>query len=303
MKYNQEKYYKIPPTYNQLKGKIYEIKHKYNFVKQFSIGKSVCGRKLYALQIGNHKNLTLYTGATHGQEWLTCHLLTRFFEDICLHFQLNRKFLSLNMREMFAKRGLVIIPMLNPDGVEIALNGAKTAGIYKWQVEKIQAKYKEKWQANAHGIDLNHNFDAGFSILRKMEMEKGVTDPRPGKFGGLYPHSEPETKALVQYTKDMDVKKVYAFHSQGEEIYYYYGENTPLEAEVMAKALAVTCGYKVTNPEGMASHGGFKDWFIEKMKRPGFTIEIGKGENPLQVEELEPIYARLMETLITGIAL
>lgn len=34
------------------------------------------------------------------------------------------------------------------------------------------------------------------------------------------------------------------------------------------------------------------------MHRPGFTIEIGRGKNPLPIEELEPIYARLLEMLL-----
>jgi g-D-glutamyl-meso-diaminopimelate peptidase len=59
----------------------------------------------------------------------------------------------------------------------------------------------------------------------------------------------------------------------------------------------------VLEPTGTASHGGFKDWFIDELKKPGFTIEIGKGTNPLPISELQPIYARLLESLILGIIL
>ena len=57
-------------------------------------------------------------------------------------------------------------------------------------------------------------------------------------------------------------------------------------------------GYIISSPEGLAVGGGFKDWFIEKFQKPGFTIEIGKGENPLPIDEFENIYSALKSTLM-----
>ena len=69
----------------------------------------------------------------------------------------------------------------------------------------------------------------------------------------------------------------------------------------MAQVLASSCGYSVSAPKGLASHGGFKDWFIDTLGRPGFTFEVGKGKNPLPVSDLEPIYAKLKEALVLSI--
>ena len=54
----------------------------------------------------------------------------------------------------------------------------------------------------------------------------------------------------------------------------------------------------VADPEGLASHGGFKDWFIQEMGRPGFTLEMGKGENPLPLSDFEGIYEKAQEMLL-----
>ena len=62
--------------------------------------------------------------------------------------------------------------------------------------------------------------------------------------------------------------------------------------------LGASSGYRVADPEGMASHGGFKDWFISAFGRPGFTIEFGLGENPLPLEDFEPIYRKTREMLL-----
>ena len=51
------------------------------------------------------------------------------------------------------------------------------------------------------------------------------------------------------------------------------------------------------DPEGLASLGGFKDWFIGEFNRPGFTVELGKGQNPLPMSDLDDIYCRVEEML------
>lgn len=296
-------FFRKPPSYCELKQKLYEYNRNYSHVKLFSVGESVLGRKLYALGIGNLKNAMLYTGATHGQEWLTTLVLLRFFEDLSRCYQEKRPFHDVDLDEIFVERGFILLPMVNPDGVEIAIHGAASAGRLQHYVESIQENTRRSWQANARGVDINHNFDAGFSLLKEMEVKNGITCPGPRQYGGIRPHSEPETRALVNLCIGLDVQKTIAFHSQGEEIYYHYGPNTPKNAVLLADALAVASGYTAAHPDGMASHGGFKDWFIEKRKRCGFTIEIGKGENPLPIEDLEPIYDKIGEMMLIGLLL
>lgn len=162
-------------------------------------------------------------------------------------------------------------------------------------------KYKRKatscGQANARGVDLNHNFDAGFKELKEIERENGITCPSPRQYGGLFPHSEPESASLVRLVKSTVAERVYAFHSQGEEIFYEYGDSTPPQSKYIADLLCRASGYKLVKNEGLNSHGGFKDFFIEKYKRSGFTIEIGKGKNPLPISDLPKVYEKTKELM------
>lgn len=228
-------------------------------------------------------------GGTHGSEWLTTLLLFRFCEDLLLAQEQGGVLGEIDITKALENHSLVIVPCLNPDGVQIALG--------KDQPPPKSAP-GSPWQANGNGVDLNHNFDAGWELLHKMEEQEGYIGPGPTRYGGKRPHSEPETRAIAGFCLACDFRRVYAFHSQGEEIYYEYGADTPNRSRLMAEVLAASCGYKVCRPEKIASHGGFKDWFIHTMHRPGFTIEIGRGKNPLPIEELEPIYARLLEMLL-----
>ena len=282
-------FYTTPPVYENIYRAVYDLKGRFDGLRAFPIGESARGRGIFALALGDLRGATLLVGGTHGSEWLTTLLLFRFCEDLLLAQEQGGVLGEIDITKALENHSLVIVPCLNPDGVQIALG--------KDQPPPESAP-GSPWQANGNGVDLNHNFDAGWELLHKMEEQEGYIGPGPTRYGGKRPHSEPETRAIAGFCLACDFRRVYAFHSQGEEIYYEYGADTPNRSRLMAEVLAASCGYKVCRPEKIASHGGFKDWFIHTMHRPGFTIEIGRGKNPLPIEELEPIYARLLEMLL-----
>ena len=282
-------FYTTPPVYENIYREVFDLKGRFDGLRAFPIGESARGRGIFALALGDLRGATLLVGGTHGSEWLTTLLLFRFCEDLLLAQEQGGVLGEIDITKALENHSLVIVPCLNPDGVQIALG--------KDQPPPKSAP-GSPWQANGNGVDLNHNFDAGWELLHKMEEQEGYIGPGPTRYGGKRPHSEPETRAIAGFCLACDFRRVYAFHSQGEEIYYEYGADTPNRSRLMAEVLAASCGYKVCRPEKIASHGGFKDWFIHTMHRPGFTIEIGRGKNPLPIEELEPIYARLLEMLL-----
>jgi g-D-glutamyl-meso-diaminopimelate peptidase len=195
-------------------------------------------------------------------------------------------------------REVIIVPCVNPDGVEISTHGAEGARGLRDFVSSIECEDYSKWNANALGVDINHNFNAGWDKLRQMEAEEGISSPSPRRFGGKFPESEAETRTLTRLCRMKRFRSVMALHSQGEELFWQYGEKTPKSSQIMAKILSDSCGYRLIDNFGLCSHGGFKDWFIEEFSQPGFTMEIGKGENPLPKEMLYEIYERIEEALL-----
>ncbi len=298
-------FYTLAPTFPRIREKVrtYQFLLDPRWSSVFPIGRSLLGRGLYAVRLGNPKRFSLFVGGVHGQEWLTSLLLFRFLDDLFFSIAQNRPLAEIPVKKALDRQGLVVIPALNPDGICIALEGAAGAPGREEQVTELSGGDFSSWQANARGIDLNHNFDAGFALCKQSEREAGIFGPGPGKYGGEAPESEPETRAICRFIRTQPVRQLYAFHSQGEEIYYRYGENTPARSPLIAQVLSLSSGYTLADPTGTASHGGLKDWFIEAFGRPGFTIEIGRGKNPLPISELEPIYARLIEMLLAAILL
>ena len=278
------------------------IIEKYPFVKSGILAKSLCGRDIHYMRLGNNESPVLFVAAFHGMEWLTSLVVLIFFEDICSAVESNADICGINISSFLKEQGLFIIPCLNPDGVEISLHGANAAGAYKNLVQSaVEYKNTKHWQANARGVDLNHNFNANWDNLHKMEEEASILGPAPTRYGGPEPESEPESKALVNLCRNKAFKRALAFHSQGEEIYWDYGKNTPKDSRLMANVMSIVSGYKVSEPEGLAVGGGFKDWFISELKKPGFTIEIGKGQNPLPIDDISSIYKKIEKMLILSL--
>lgn len=288
----------VPADSGAVRGMLYALRGRYDFLNVIPIGRSVLGRDIYGILLGAGAEKALYAAAFHGQEWMTSLILLKLCEDICEALAGDGKIADMDFAGALSGRCLIMVPQVNPDGVDIAIHSASAAGPYAEMVARLGGNRFGVWQANARGVDINHNFDAGREELEKMEREAGITGPAPSQWCGPAPHSEPETQTLVQLCKRGNFRHVIAMHSQGEEIYWQYGDRTPPYAQMMAEIMAVSSGYKVAQPEGLASHGGFKDWFIQETGRPGFTIEFGKGKNPLPLEDFEGIYQKTREMLL-----
>ena len=274
-----------------------ELVRRYHFLKRGVIGQSRCGREIEAFALGSEEESVLYCGAFHGMEWITSLLLYKYLDCVCAAADRGGCVSQIKLTRFLKRRGLVVIPCVNPDGVEISLHGAQSAGAYANLVSHVSGGKTAHWQANAAGVDLNHNYDAGWEALHKAEQKAGFVSPGPTRFGGKQPESEPETQAMCAFCRKNNIHHAVAFHSQGEEIYWHFGEHTPERAGVMATVMARSSVYKKSSPEGLAVGGGFKDWFITEFKRPAFTVEVGKGRNPLPPEDLGPIYDKIEEML------
>lgn len=270
----------------------------YGFLRAFPVGQSCAGREITALKLGTADEYVLFTAAFHGSEHITVNILLRFMEDMCAAVRDDGEMAGMNVRKALFGRGVIFVPCVNPDGCEIALHGAAGCGALGSVINRLCRGDFAHWNANLRGVDLNHNFDADWEKLRARERRAGIFGPSPSRFGGFRPESEPETLALTELCRTSRIRHVVALHTQGEVIYWSYGERKPPRSESMAGIMATASGYALDVPVGLAEGGGFKDWFISEFGRPGFTVELGRGENPLPVCETDGIYERVREMLL-----
>ncbi len=286
--------------YNSVeRNKIIEkLCEKYGFIRKSIIGKSCAGNDIKALKIGRAKEYCLMAAAFHGSERITSNILLMFIENLCKAIATDGYISGLKARRALVGRGIIFVPCVNPDGCDISLLGAKVLGTKAVHIARLCNNDFTHWNANLRGVDINHNFNADWYELRAKEKDAGIYCPGPTRFGGYRPESEPETVALTSLCRKCEIRHVVALHSQGEVIYWNYGEKTIPRSRRMAEIMATSSGYALDVPTSLASGGGFKDWFISEFSRPGFTVELGKGKNPLPIEETEKIYKQVEEMLM-----
>jgi g-D-glutamyl-meso-diaminopimelate peptidase len=154
------------------------------------------------------------------------------------------------------------------------------------------------WQANNRGVDLNHNYNAAWLLSKEAEPAYGITGPGPTRYSGTAPESEPESRTVADFTRAHNFRLVLAYHSQGQVIYWNFMGMAPPEAIVIGQQLSEASGYVLDQTTGIASYAGYKDWFIQEYRRPGYTVEVGLGRNPLPVSQFDQIYNDNLELLL-----
>ncbi len=235
------------------------------------LGKSVCGNPVYAMFAGKHEYPQLIVqGAIHAREWITAGILLE------------------QIRRGFSRGGAWFLPMTNPDGVLLASRGEDF--LKKLQKSRIRFLLSinggsefQMWKANANGVDLNVNFASGWG-----SGVKNIRMPAAENYIGKRAFSEPETRILRNFTQDVAPDATLSYHTKGEEIYWEYGQQgeTLARDRRLGEVLEKATGYRLKTICG--SGGGYKDWCIERLKIPAFTIEAGSDlwRHPLGEERL-----------------
>lgn len=280
-------------TYEILEMDIEGLEARYPFIETGTIGKSVLGRNLYYIRLGTGPVQVQYNGAHHALEWITAPLLMKFAENFCRAYASGYSIRGYNVREIWNRSSIYIVPMVNPDGVNLVLEGLKPDNPYYEQLlqwNRTGLPFSQVWQANIRGTDLNRNYPASWQDAKAQEESLGIFGPGPTRYGGPSPLSEPETQAMVNFTRQHNFKLVIAYHSQGEVIYWLYKNMQIPRAREIGEIFARASGYELSETPYEAAYAGFKDWFIEEFRRPGYTIEVGMGRNPLPISQFDTIY-------------
>lgn len=272
-------------TYEHLEQDIANLQELYPMIKVHSIGQSVMGKNLYEIVIGNGPTEIHYNAAMHANEWITAGVLMTFINDYLLSITNSTPLNGQNVYPIYSTHTLSFVPMVNPDGVNLVLNGLPDEEPYRSSVYEINDENTDfqGWKANVNGVDLNKQFPA----LWEVDAVKGPQSPAPRDYSGSAPLTEPESIAVADLTRERNFNQVLAFHTQGEEIYWGFMGLEPPESEIIANRMAEASGY--TPVQYVNSTAGYKDWFIQDWRRPGFTIELGMGQNPLPLTQFDDL--------------
>ena len=280
-----------------------------------SIGKSVDGREIFACVVGNPdaEKRILLTGGIHGKEYLSSLVVMTQVEYYLANRETGR-YNGLSNAELLDTHAFYVLPMINPDGVMLALCGIESMQTPEARaaVEKVFADNKRdgltgaddinvylayNWKANANGVDLNRNF----ALSNWEEVNTGILSPCFRNYKGPHAASEPETQAVSAYVESIGaLESLLAFHTAGQVVYWDCGMTGGVRQQTLDLAQAVCdhTGYKLIYDKHLDA--SLNDWITLERDVPSVTVELATVEYPMPTSMLEEAFAQTKELWVVA---
>lgn len=278
-----------------LTADIQKLQEVYPFIKINTIGRTVLEKPIQEIRLGKGMKKVQFNASFHANEWITSGILMALLNHFLLSLTNVKPIRGLESMPLYNMVDLSIVPMVNPDGVDLVINGPTAA--VREQVMDINRGSSDfsGWKANIRGVDLNDQFPAKWEV----EKERREKVPSPRDYPGTAPLTEPESIAMANLARNNQFNRMLAFHTQGEEFYWGYEGLEPPESKRLAAEFARVSGYKAI--QYVDSYAGYKDWFIKEFRKPGFTIELGKGINPLPLSQFDEIFEEVLGIFLAAL--
>ncbi len=295
----------IPYSSLILKQNLSFLLRKYPFLHIQTAGNSVLGKPLYVIKLGHGPKEVFYSASFHANEWITSIVLLKFIEDYCIAYTNNSNLYGYSVRNLFNSTCIYIMPMVNPDGVDLVTGNLPIISPAYQKALNIANEFPSilfpnGWKSNINGIDLNLQFPAEWETAKKIKYAQGFNKPSPRDFVGYGPLTEPEALAIYNFTLSHSFQLVIAYHTQGKEIYWQFQNFKPTNSFSIGEQFAKVSNYILSDTPYNSSFAGYKDWFIQHYNKPGYTVEAGIGKNPLSLLQFNEIYQNNLGILVLG---
>lgn len=273
-------------THAQMQNDINKLELMYpGLISQEVIGKSLDGKNIFAVKLGNGKTEVLFNGSAHAREHMTTNLLMKMIDEYAYAFSKNLYFDGFNVREVLNRTTIWFIPMTNPDGVTLVQLGPDSLGsnVSKKAIEiNGGSKNFTSWKANARGVDLNRNYP---TMWRTVSNNPGR--PSESHYKGPVPLSEPESQTIYKFILSKNFKTLVDYHSSGEVLY----ARLPGHIENLVSRKT---GYSIIDETNFTSGGDLPTWFTLELGMPGLTPEISHyvGSRPVPLSNWDSIWKK-----------
>jgi hypothetical protein len=262
-------------NYEQMMADAQNLAEQYpDLIQIDSIGQSVEGRELLLIKLGTGPKKLLLLGAHHAREYITATFLMETADEYARACTTDGQYGDYDLAAMFKDVTVYIVPMVNPDGVNLVQNGVDAVK----DPEKVKSMRMMKdgyseWKANINGVDLNRQYPCHWD-----EKASNTDVPSSEMYKGTAPATEPEVQAVMALCNSTDFVLAASFHSKGEVIYWADSgtEDAIPAGSTIAQSLADVTGYNLMPvSEDPAVYGaGFENWFRQDFERPGFCVEL-----------------------------
>ena len=137
------------------------LQETYPFLQVGSAGKSILGKDIPYVRVGRGQKEIFYSAAIHANEWITSIILLEFLHEYCNAIQNNSTIFGFSARRLFETVSIYIMPIVNPDGVDLVTGSLPSSSQAYQQAQSIANHFPEiplvdGWKANIRGVDLEN---------------------------------------------------------------------------------------------------------------------------------------------------
>ena len=264
-------------SYEQMCADISALEARYPELISVSVlGQSVEGRDIPVFRLGKGDREIIICATMHAREYFCTNFVMYMTEQYCVSYNKNEWYAGLSYQEILDNVCFVIVPMLNPDGVNLAQNGIENAQ-QKDKLEQMELVDTGKngyyaWKANINGVDLNRNWPYYWA------EDAEVKSPASANYNGSAPLTEPEVIAMKKLIDETPFYMLCSFHISGQVIYWIDSSNSQEMYNAFSPIIsrfARWTGYTKMYREDVSEFGGYMVNYARAMyQKPCFTVEL-----------------------------
>lgn len=275
-------------NYNALQEHIEKIKESFDFVSITSIGKGWCKRSIYSLSIGEGETSVLFLSDFSDTAGITSEILLTFFERLCVAYKNDLKISAVKIRSILREQKIVIVPITNPDGLEISCSDGENALCYKGLVQRAADNNFSEWISNARGVEIGKNFPYRFSDTKSIMKNSSAFG-----YKGPFEASELETQAIISFCKAISPKYAITLSCSGEYISCQCSKCAS-DCAMMTQVFKSVSGLPIKRIKPCEAYGSFGGWFSKSFSAPSFCFSVSKRS----VADLKSLYDKYEELLL-----
>ena len=276
----------IKYSYEYMMGDAENLAKMYpDIIKTSSIGQSVEGRELLLVELGKGPKKIFVCGTHHAREYISTTYLMYAIDRYAYQYKTGTALYNYNIKDILNKVTFCILPMVNPDGVNLVQNGLYSSADPDTLAEMPITEGKQygyaAWKANISGVDINWNYD--YMWEQKSEY------PASTGFNGYSANSEPETQAVSEYVHTEDFQAFLSFHTQGQVYYWADDKENPTGIGDMVRK---DTGFMRISGTASGLSCSFFNYVYDEFGKATMTIELCPyvGNYPYPDEKFDTVF-------------
>ncbi len=269
-------------------------------VRVGSIGSSVEGRDLVLIEFGKGDKKIFVCGTHHAREYISTTYLMYAIDRFAYMYKTGMNETEYNIKEILDNVTFCIVPMVNPDGVNLVQNGIDAVQnpekVAAMRITEGKENGYRAWKANINGVDPNWNYDKEWFKYREK-----TSAPASTGYNGEVPNSEPETQAVAAYVDSYPFEAFLSMHTQGKLLYWAEDITNPTNLGVLVQRDTGFSLIREDTPKKLSGVGGsFFDYVFRKYGKATMTVELCNyiGPKPYPDTAFDKVWAPAKNVLL-----